>query len=33
MAEVLIVEDEESLLQTLRQNLSRAGHEVRLCTT
>ncbi len=32
MAEVLVVEDEESLLQTLRYNLSRAGHEVRLCT-
>jgi DNA-binding response OmpR family regulator len=32
MAEVLIVEDEESLLHTLRYNLSRAGHEVRLCT-
>jgi DNA-binding response OmpR family regulator len=32
MADVLIVEDEESLLQTLRYNLSRAGHDVRLCT-
>jgi len=32
VADVLIVEDEESLLQTLRYNLSRAGHEVRLCT-
>jgi DNA-binding response OmpR family regulator len=32
MAEVLIVEDEESLLQTLRYNLVRAGHDVRLCT-
>jgi DNA-binding response OmpR family regulator len=32
MADVLIVEDEESLLQTLRYNLTRAGHEVRLCT-
>jgi DNA-binding response OmpR family regulator len=32
VAEVLIVEDEESLLQTLRYNLSRAGHEVRMCT-
>jgi DNA-binding response OmpR family regulator len=32
MAEVLVIEDEESLLQTLRYNLSRAGHEVRLCT-
>ena len=32
MADVLVVEDEESLLQTLRYNLARAGHEVRLCT-
>src|SRR5689334_12742827 len=32
MADVLVVEDEESLLHTLRYNLSRAGHEVRLCT-
>ena len=32
MADVLVIEDEESLLQTLRYNLSRAGHEVRLCT-
>ena len=32
MADVLVVEDEESLLQTLRYNLSRAGHAVRLCT-
>jgi DNA-binding response OmpR family regulator len=32
MAQVLVVEDEESLLQTLRYNLTRAGHEVRLCT-
>jgi DNA-binding response OmpR family regulator len=32
MADVLIVEDEESLLQTLRYNVSRAGHDVRLCT-
>jgi two-component system alkaline phosphatase synthesis response regulator PhoP len=32
VADVLVVEDEESLLQTLRYNLSRAGHEVRLCT-
>ena len=31
MADVLVVEDEESLLQALRYNLSRAGHEVRLC--
>ena len=28
MADVLIVEDEESLLQTLRYNLARAGHTV-----
>jgi DNA-binding response OmpR family regulator len=32
LADVLVVEDEESLLQTLRYNLSRAGHAVRLCT-
>src|SRR5439155_5875705 len=32
MAEVLVVEDEESLLHTLRYNLTRAGHTVRLCT-
>lgn len=32
MADVLIVEDEESLLHTLRYNLTRAGHDVRLCT-
>jgi DNA-binding response OmpR family regulator len=32
VARVLVVEDEESLLQTLRYNLSRAGHDVRLCT-
>ncbi len=32
MAQVLVVEDEESLLQTLRYNLTRAGHDVRLCT-
>jgi DNA-binding response OmpR family regulator len=32
MADILIVEDEESLLHTLRYNLTRAGHEVRLCT-
>jgi DNA-binding response OmpR family regulator len=30
VAQILVVEDEESLLQTLRYNLSRAGHEVRL---
>ena len=32
MADVLIVEDEESLLQTLCYNLTRAGHDVRVCT-
>jgi DNA-binding response OmpR family regulator len=32
MADVLVVEDEESLLQALRYNLTRAGHDVRLCT-
>jgi len=32
MAEVLVVEDEEALLHTLRYNLTLAGHEVRLCT-
>ncbi|MBV9169286.1 MAG: response regulator transcription factor [Chloroflexi bacterium] len=32
MADILVVEDEDSLLQTLRYNLVRAGHEVRLCT-
>jgi len=32
MANLLVVEDEQSLLRTLRYNLSRAGHEVRLCT-
>lgn len=32
MAEVLVVEDEEALLHTLRYNLTRAGHAVRLCT-
>jgi DNA-binding response OmpR family regulator len=32
MADVLVIEDEESLLQTLRYNLSQAGHAVRLCT-
>jgi two-component system alkaline phosphatase synthesis response regulator PhoP len=32
MAQILIVEDEESLLQTLRYNLTRAGHDVRLST-
>ena len=30
MADVLVVEDEESLLHTLRYNLTRAGHDVRL---
>ncbi len=29
---MLVVEDEQSLLQTLRYNLSQAGHDVRLCT-
>ena len=32
MAEVLVVEDEESMLHALRYNLLRAGHDVRLCT-
>ncbi len=32
MANLLVVEDEQSLLHTLRYNLSRAGHEVRLST-
>lgn len=32
MSRILVVEDEESLLQTLRYNLSKAGHEVRLCS-
>jgi two-component system alkaline phosphatase synthesis response regulator PhoP len=32
MAQILVVEDEESLLQTLRYNLARAGHDVRLST-
>jgi two-component system alkaline phosphatase synthesis response regulator PhoP len=32
VANVLVIEDEESLLHTLRYNLTRAGHEVRLCT-
>ncbi|MBV9578069.1 MAG: response regulator transcription factor [Chloroflexi bacterium] len=32
MAQILVVEDEESLLQTLRYNLVRAGHDVRLST-
>jgi len=32
MADVLVVEDEQALLHTLRYNLSRAGHAVRLCT-
>src|SRR6185295_3547082 len=32
MANLLVVEDEQSLLHTLRYNLSRAGHVVRLCT-
>jgi DNA-binding response OmpR family regulator len=32
VADILVVEDEDSLLQTLRYNLARAGHEVRLCS-
>jgi DNA-binding response OmpR family regulator len=32
MADILVVEDEDSLLQALRYNLVRAGHSVRLCT-
>jgi DNA-binding response OmpR family regulator len=32
MADVLVVEDEESLLHSLRYNLVRAGHDVRTCT-
>jgi DNA-binding response OmpR family regulator len=32
MARVLIVEDDESLLHTLRYNLTKAGHDVRLST-
>lgn len=32
MARILVVEDEESLLQTLRYNLTKDGHEVRLCS-
>jgi DNA-binding response OmpR family regulator len=32
VADILVVEDEENLLQTLRYNLVRAGHQVRLCT-
>jgi two-component system alkaline phosphatase synthesis response regulator PhoP len=32
VANVLIVDDEPSLLHALRYNLSRAGHDVRLCT-
>ena len=32
MADVLVVEDEESLLHALRYNLTRAGHVVRLCS-
>ncbi len=32
MAQILVVEDEASLLHTLRYNLSRAGHEVSLST-
>lgn len=32
MARVMVVEDDETLLQTLRYNLTRDGHDVRLCT-
>ena len=32
MPRVMVVEDEESLLQTLRYNLAKAGYDVRLCT-
>jgi DNA-binding response OmpR family regulator len=32
VADILVVEDEDSLLQTLRYNLVRAGHQVRLCS-
>jgi DNA-binding response OmpR family regulator len=32
VAEILVVEDEETLLQTLRYNLVRAGHDVRMST-
>lgn len=32
MAKVLVVEDEDSLLQALRYNLVRAGHDVRICS-
>jgi DNA-binding response OmpR family regulator len=32
VADILVVEDEDSLLQTLRYNLMRAGHDVRLST-
>jgi DNA-binding response OmpR family regulator len=32
VADILVVEDEDSLLQTLRYNLVRAGYDVRLCT-
>lgn len=31
MARILVVEDEDTLLQTLRYNLARDGHDVRLC--
>jgi DNA-binding response OmpR family regulator len=31
VADLLVIEDEESLLHSLRYNLARAGHEVRLC--
>ncbi len=32
MARVIVVEDDDTLLQTLRYNLQRAGHEVGICT-
>jgi DNA-binding response OmpR family regulator len=32
MAKILVVEDEDTLLQTLRYNLTKAGHDVRLST-
>jgi DNA-binding response OmpR family regulator len=32
MARILVVEDEESLVQTLRYNLTKDGHDVRICT-
>jgi DNA-binding response OmpR family regulator len=32
VADILVIEDEESLLHSLRYNLTRAGHDVRLST-